>query len=64
MTNLTAIQDRFDTLAAEALERLMEDVEKKNPVVVTALDVELVPNQDSRSSPTVEVNVTVGRAKH
>jgi hypothetical protein len=49
MPNLTAIQDRFDTLAAEALEDLMEDVEKENPVVVTALDVELVPNQDNRS---------------
>jgi len=61
--NLPAIQERFDSLAAEALEDLMEDVEQKNPVVVTALDVELVPNPDHHSSPTVAVTVTVKQSK-
>jgi aspartate aminotransferase-like enzyme len=61
--NLPAIQERFDALAAEALEALMEDVEEKNRVVVTALDVELVPNPDHHSSPTVAVAVTVEQVK-
>ena len=64
MPNLTAIQERFDALAAEALEDLIEDVEKKNPVKVTDLDVHLVPNPDDHSScPAVEVNLTVERTK-
>ncbi|HXD41653.1 MAG TPA: hypothetical protein VN649_13890 [Ramlibacter sp.] len=64
MANLTAIQERFDALAAEALEDLIEDVEKRNPVKVTDLDVQLVPNPDSHSScPAVEVNLTVERTK-
>jgi len=41
----------------------MEEVEEKNPVVVTALDVDLVPNPDHHSSPTVAVTVTVEQAK-
>jgi len=63
MPNLTAIQERFDALAAEALEDLMEDVEDKNRVVVTSLEVELVPNPQHHSSPTVAVRVTVAQAK-
>ena len=64
MSNLTAIQERFDALAAEALEALIEDVEKRNPVKVTDLDVQLVPDQDNpSSSPAVEVNLTVEAVK-
>ena len=64
MANLTAIQDRFDALATEALEDLIEDVENKNPVKVTDLDVHLVPNPGAHSScPAVEVNLTVERTK-
>jgi hypothetical protein len=64
MANLTAIQDRFDALAAAALEDLIEDVEKKNPVKVTDLDVQLVPTSDNHPScPAVEVNLTVERTK-
>jgi hypothetical protein len=64
MANLTAIQERFDALAAEALEDLIAEVEKKNPVKVTDLDVQLVPTSDNHSSsPAVEVNLTVERTK-
>jgi len=64
MSNLIAIQERFDALAAEALEGLIEDVEKKNPVRVTELDVQLVPDQSNQSGcPAVEVNLTVEAVK-
>ena len=64
MPNLTAIQERFDALAAEALEDLIEDVEKKNPVKVTDLDVQLVPSPGDHSGcPAVAVNLTVERTK-
>jgi len=60
MTNLTAIQERFDALAAEALEELLQEVEARDPVRVVALRVTLVPDAGRDSAcPTVEVHLTV-----
>jgi hypothetical protein len=62
--NLTAIEERFDSQAAQALEDLIEHVEHKNPVKVTGLKVNLVPGKtNDPSSPGVEVNLTVERAR-
>lgn len=64
MPDLTAIQERFDAIAAEALENLIEDVESKDRVKVTDLEVVLVPEQASDpGSPSVEVNLTVKAVK-
>lgn len=63
MPNLTAIEERFDAQAAQTLEDLIENVENENPVKVTGLTVDLVPDTaDDPSSPAVEVNLTVERA--
>jgi hypothetical protein len=60
MPDLTAIQERFDAIAAEALENLIEDVESKDRVKVTALEVVLIPEQArDPGCPAVEVNLTV-----
>ena len=58
MTNITAIQERFEALAAEALEELIEDVEARDAVRVVALEVKLVPDHGA-ASPTVAVQLTV-----
>jgi DNA-binding LacI/PurR family transcriptional regulator len=63
MPNLTAIQERFDAIAAEALEHLIEDVERKDRVKVTGLEVVLVPQASIAGSPAVEVNLTVETMK-
>lgn len=60
MPKLKAIEERFDAQAAQALENLIEDVETQNPVKVTGLTVDLVPDSsDDPTSPAVDVNLTV-----
>ena len=60
MTKLIAIQERFDALAAEALEGLIEEVEKRDEVRAVALEVTLVPDPGAGpNAATVDVNLTV-----
>ncbi len=59
MATQIAIQDRFEALAASALEELIEDVEKRNRVRVSDLEVALVPQDGHLEPPSVEVHVTV-----
>jgi hypothetical protein len=62
--DLTTIEERLEGIAADALEKIIDDVEKKNRVHVTDLSVELIPDQGMpAASPTVEVNVTVESSK-
>jgi hypothetical protein len=61
---LTTIEERLEGVAADALEKIIDDVEKKNRVHVTDLTVDLIPDQGMPAgSPTVEVNVTVESSK-
>jgi hypothetical protein len=58
--DLTTIEERLEGVAADALEKIIDDVEEKNAVYVTDLTVELIPDQGvPAKSPTVEVNATV-----
>ena len=62
MPQLIAIQERFDALAAEALEDLIDEVEARDPVRAVALEVKLVPDEGRESdTPTVTVHLTVER---
>jgi hypothetical protein len=62
--NLTTIEARLEGIAADALEKIIDDVEKENRVHVTDLTVELIPDQGvPAGSPTVEVKVTVESPK-
>jgi hypothetical protein len=57
---LAAIKDRFEGLAAEALEGMIHDVEEKNHLKVKDLEVALIPDQGAPGAPpAVEVTVTV-----
>jgi hypothetical protein len=58
--DLATIEERLEGVAADALEKIIDDVEKNNQVHVTNMTVELVPDQGvPAGSPTVEVNVSV-----
>jgi len=59
MPKQKAIEDRFEGLAADALEDLIVEVEKREQVKVIALEVELVPEGDHQVPPAVDVHVTV-----
>jgi hypothetical protein len=62
--NLTTIEERLEGVAADALEKIIDEVEQKNRVHVTDLTVELIPDQGMPAgAPTVEVNVTVEPSK-
>lgn len=62
--DLTTIEERLEGVAADALEKIIDDVEKKNRVHVTDLTVELIPDQGvPAASPTVEVHVSVESSK-
>jgi len=57
MNDIDAIQNRFDALAADAIEALLEKVEDENHVTAIAMKVTLV--RAIGQSPLVEVNLTV-----
>jgi hypothetical protein len=50
--------DRLESLAATALEELIEDMEQKEHVKVDEVDVALIHDAQG-NSPTVQVTVTV-----
>lgn len=60
MTSLTAIQNRIDALASEALEEIVEEVEARDGVKVTDMQVQVADTPSGQ--PALEVNVTIERA--
>lgn len=54
----TAAVERLESLAAKALEELIEDTERKAQVKVKDVEVALIPDAHG-ASPTVFVRVTV-----
>jgi DNA-binding LacI/PurR family transcriptional regulator len=62
--DLTTIEERLEGVAADALEKIIDDVEKNNQVHVTDMTVELIPDQGlPAGSPTVEVSVSMESSK-
>jgi hypothetical protein len=58
--NLTAITERFEGVAANVLEDMIAEVEQKNHLKVTDLEVALIPDQGALDTPpAVEVTVTI-----
>jgi hypothetical protein len=58
--NLTAITERFEGVAANVLEDMIFEVERKNHLKVTDLEVALIPDDGALGTqPAVEVTVTV-----
>ena len=58
--NLTAITERFEGVAANVLEDMIFEVEQKNHLKVTDLEVALIPDHGVLGTqPAVEVSVTV-----
>ena len=56
----TAITERFEGLAANVLEDMICEVEEKNHLKVTDLEVNLIPDPGAvEATPTVEVKLTV-----
>ena len=60
---MTAITERFEGIAANMLEDMIFEVERKNHLKVTDLEVSLIPHHGAvDATPAVEVSVTVEQA--
>ena len=60
MNSVPAIRDRLDALTTEALEKIIEGVEKEEHVKVTEVHVDVAANPSG--SPALDVSVAVERA--
>lgn len=60
MKSVEAVRNRLDALASEALEHVIEKVEKTDDVKVTDVQVEVASH--APGEPLLDVSVTVERA--